>query len=163
MKKIDLFYHLPTNEYLNKQEVRKLYYNISVPNRDWDEEIYEIFNVLPVYEDEVPESTTDYYYRINDKPTIKEDYHLYEYTKYNYDKVALQTQYDAAWQDVRSKRNALLQETDWTQLPDSPLSDDDKLFYREYRQELRDITKYGNIEDVEWPVDPYKDLLVSII
>ena len=64
---------------------------------------------------------------------------------------------------MRSKRNALLQETDWTQLPDSPLSDDDKLFYREYRQELRDITKYGNIEDVEWPVDPYKDLLVSII
>ena len=43
------------------------------------------------------------------------------------------------WQ-VRQKRNQLLAECDWTQSPDSPLSDSDKTAWATYRQSLRDIT-----------------------
>ena len=38
-----------------------------------------------------------------------------------------------------SQRNWLLASSDWTQLPDSPLDDDTKKQWREYRQKLRDF------------------------
>lgn len=162
MKKIDLFYHTPTDEYLNKQEVRKIYYHISLPNV-WNEEIFELLNVIPVYEDHEPDTTSSQYCRLNDTPTVKDNYHLFEYSIFEYDNNQLQTQNEGKWQEIRSQRNSLLQETDWTQLPDSPLSDDDRMFYQEYRQELRDITKNSDPNNIVWPIDPYKDLLLSVL
>lgn len=44
-------------------------------------------------------------------------------------------------ESLRFIRNTLLNESDWTQLPDSPLSDQDKLIWQKYRQQLRDCTK----------------------
>lgn len=41
-------------------------------------------------------------------------------------------------QEIISKRNNLLSQSDWTQLPDVPLEIQTK--YKEYRQALRDIT-----------------------
>jgi len=59
------------------------------------------------------------------------------------------------WDMIRSERGALLSACDWTQLADSPLSDELKLSYQEYRQELRDITEsYGSADDVVWPSEP---------
>lgn len=40
---------------------------------------------------------------------------------------------------VRSRRNALLNTSDWTQMPDSPLSEDKKNEWKIYRQQLRDL------------------------
>ena len=40
---------------------------------------------------------------------------------------------------MRNKRNALLVQSDWTQMPDSPLSDSKKQEWATYRQELRDF------------------------
>ena len=37
------------------------------------------------------------------------------------------------------ERNELLKETDWTQLPDVPLTQEDKKLYRKYRQYLREL------------------------
>ena len=42
---------------------------------------------------------------------------------------------------VRHHRDMLLMESDWTQMPDSPLSDSKKAEWATYRQALRDITK----------------------
>ena len=42
---------------------------------------------------------------------------------------------------VRHHRDMLLMESDWTQMPDSPLSDSKKAEWATYRQKLRDITK----------------------
>lgn len=42
--------------------------------------------------------------------------------------------------DFIEARNLVLSRTDWTQLPDAPLSADLKEEYRVYRQALRDIT-----------------------
>lgn len=40
---------------------------------------------------------------------------------------------------MRNKRNALLVQSDWTQMPDSPLSDSKKQEWATYRQALRDF------------------------
>ena len=40
---------------------------------------------------------------------------------------------------VRAQRNSRLAETDWAILPDSPLSDEDKTVYQNYRNALRDV------------------------
>jgi hypothetical protein len=57
--------------------------------------------------------------------------------------------YERASEWVRLKRNTLLAETDWTQLPDSPV---DPKAVQVYRQELRDITKQAGFPfKVVWP------------
>lgn len=43
-------------------------------------------------------------------------------------------------QALREMRQVLLKESDWTQMPDSPLSEEVKNDWRIWRQELRDIT-----------------------
>jgi hypothetical protein len=39
---------------------------------------------------------------------------------------------------MRHDRNRLLAESDWTQMPDSPLTDDQRAAWATYRQALRD-------------------------
>lgn len=59
------------------------------------------------------------------------------------------------WADLRAKRDALLAACDWTQIADSPLSDEVKAAWRTYRQALRDLPE--NTQDpavVSWPVAP---------
>ena len=58
--------------------------------------------------------------------------------------------YKHCWQDVRTKRNRLLQETDYMGNADYPITDE----WRIYRQSLRDITEQGNPFDVIWPNKP---------
>jgi hypothetical protein len=56
---------------------------------------------------------------------------------------------------ARSKRDALLAASDWTQLPDSPLSADARAAWATYRQALRDITDQKGFPGViEWPEAP---------
>ena len=54
--------------------------------------------------------------------------------------------------EVRTKRNTLLAETDWTQVPDAPV---DQAAWRTYRQALRDVTAQPSFpHDITWPVKP---------
>lgn len=56
---------------------------------------------------------------------------------------------------IREERNKLLAESDWTQLPDTGLSDEKKLAWRNYRQNLRDLM--DGLDDpaaVVWPERP---------
>ena len=49
---------------------------------------------------------------------------------------------------VRDRRNKLLQVSDWTQMPDSPLSESKKTEWATYRQQLRDMmSSYTDNED----------------
>jgi hypothetical protein len=55
--------------------------------------------------------------------------------------------------DLREVRNAMLAETDWTQLGD--VSEGVKSAWQPYRQALRDITEScTSLDDVEWPEKP---------
>lgn len=54
--------------------------------------------------------------------------------------------------NVRTERNRLLAESDWTQLPDSP---PDPLVWGLYRKALRDLpTQSGFPWDIVWPTQP---------
>jgi hypothetical protein len=66
----------------------------------------------------------------------------------------IQEENEYKWIEIRNKRNRLLFECDWTQLPDSPLSEDKRLEWKTYRQELRDITNYTSPDEVIWPNEP---------
>jgi len=56
------------------------------------------------------------------------------------------------WNEIRSKRNGFLSQSDWTQLEDSK---ENKGAWAVYRQELRDIPQTSSTpQDVIWPVPP---------
>lgn len=57
-------------------------------------------------------------------------------------------------QDVRRKRNTLLASTDWTVLPDSPLTNEKQAEYIAYRQALRDMAALPEFPDVNFPEKP---------
>ncbi len=65
-----------------------------------------------------------------------------------------QEETDSLWQNIRNQRNFFLQKSDWTQLPDSPLSEEKKEDWRFYRQSLRDITNQANPKWIIWPIEP---------
>ena len=59
-----------------------------------------------------------------------------------------------AWPNARSQRNGLLYQSDWTQLPDTKLTDEQKATWATYRQALRDITKQTDPLNIVWPTPP---------
>lgn len=64
-------------------------------------------------------------------------------------------QENLAISDVSSKRQKLLSSSDWTQIPDNPLTSEQKALWAQYRQELRDITSQeGYPFSVIWPTKP---------
>ena len=57
--------------------------------------------------------------------------------------------------EILKQRSIVLSATDWTQVPDSPLSAEKKLAWAEYRQAWRDITSQpGFPDDVAIPTPP---------
>lgn len=59
------------------------------------------------------------------------------------------------WEMIRIERDAQLNESDYTQMPDYELSNKDE--WANYRQQLRDIPKiFSNPESVVWPKIPNK-------
>tara|TARA_Y100000004_G_scaffold97319_1_gene108934 strand:- start:440 stop:739 length:300 start_codon:yes stop_codon:yes gene_type:complete len=66
--------------------------------------------------------------------------------------------FDRAMADLRQRRNSLLLSSDWTQLPDTTLTNTQKQSWMQYRTELRNITNgLTTVEDVNgvsFPVKP---------
>jgi hypothetical protein len=63
-----------------------------------------------------------------------------------------QLSYEQQLTFIRDHRNALLKESDWTQVADSPV---DKQAWAEYRQQLRDYPNTWTPSDkVEFPATP---------
>ena len=54
------------------------------------------------------------------------------------------------WENVRSQRNQKLAETDYLALSDNTLADNMKT----YRQELRDVPKQSDPDNITWPTKP---------
>ena len=60
-----------------------------------------------------------------------------------------------AWTALRTERNARLAACDWTQMPDSPLSQAARASWSDYRQSLRDLPENAtDPTQVTWPVSP---------
>lgn len=59
------------------------------------------------------------------------------------------------WEALRAARNAKLAACDWTQMSDSPLSQEVKTAWWTYRQSLRDLPQdTTDPDDVTWPTPP---------
>jgi len=57
--------------------------------------------------------------------------------------------------DVLPKRQRLLYQSDWTQIPNNPLTAEQQTAWATYRQELRDIPQQSGYPfNVVWPVAP---------
>lgn len=55
----------------------------------------------------------------------------------------------------RAQRDARLSACDWTQMVDSPLSEEEKAAYQTYRQALRDVPQQeGFPTSIQWPEEP---------
>lgn len=86
------------------------------------------------------------HHELPEKPT---KYHVFDYAvKQWIDRRTPETER----QRVRFVRNQLLTESDWTQLPDVPLST--KEAWAAYRQALRDITEQPDPFNITWPAVP---------
>jgi hypothetical protein len=66
--------------------------------------------------------------------------------------------FDRAMADLRIKRDRLLAASDWTQLPDTTLTNTQKQSWMQYRTELRNITDglktVADVNGVSFPVKP---------
>jgi len=66
--------------------------------------------------------------------------------------------HDLFMAEVRAIRDDKLNKSDWTQMPDSPLSDVEKGWWATYRQQLRDlpqnVSDITSLDDVVWPIPP---------
>jgi hypothetical protein len=59
------------------------------------------------------------------------------------------------WTALRAERRTRLAACDWTQLPDTPLTEEQKATWSVYRQALRDLpANTTDIYNIEWPVLP---------
>ena len=68
---------------------------------------------------------------------------------YNPDERALEREAD----EVRTQRDALLADSDWSVLPDAPVTDEQA--WKDYRQALRDVPQQNGFPtDIDWPVKP---------
>tara|TARA_R110000737_G_scaffold211194_1_gene228795 strand:- start:104 stop:310 length:207 start_codon:yes stop_codon:yes gene_type:complete len=60
--------------------------------------------------------------------------------------------------NTKNMRNNLLRLSDYTQFNDSPLSDEKKVAWATYRQELRDLMSnlddLDHVDEVTWPIEP---------
>lgn len=57
--------------------------------------------------------------------------------------------------ETRESRAYALSQCDWTQVPDAPLTAEQKAAWAAYRQELRDLTtQEGFPWNVTWPTKP---------
>lgn len=73
------------------------------------------------------------------------------YVSYN----VIQRPQDVAEENIRKKRDEKLATCDWTQIPDSPLTDEKKAEWATYRQALRDITADSDFPyNITWPTEP---------
>lgn len=57
-------------------------------------------------------------------------------------------------ESIRTTRNHLLTDSDWTQVGDSPISAEKKEEWKTYRQTLRDITTVDDLQEIVWPEKP---------
>lgn len=158
-----------TGEVKNQGEVRKMFSTTSLP-RVWNDTIHEELGIDPIFEGSQATGGTVYQYSV--QQGIEEIDGKW-YTKYvlgpifsdytdeegNTVTAAQQkTDYEARKDSeqgasVRSQRDQLLKESDWTQGKD--ISESISTPWAAYRQELRDVpTQEGFPWTITWPTQP---------
>ena len=157
-----------TGEVKTQGEWRAVFKNMSLP-RVWKDATLETLNLDPVLPGS-PATVTAFQISVRDG--VEQDSNGNWVEKYvaqdmfasddDGTKAEKETAYQATLdsntaETHRTTRNKLLADTDWTQINDSPLSNEDKTAWATYRQELRalsDLDAWPNLEEEDWPVAP---------
>ena len=140
--------------------------NVSLP-ASLSAEDFDALGIDPVFEGPQPELTPPYDVAFRDGVVkIKDQW----YTKYSVGPVfedytdkdgvehtaadqlaAYKARLDEGqWEQVRNQRNQKLADSDWTQLPDSPLTNVEQTKWAERRQWLRDVTSQSDPWNIQW-------------
>lgn len=56
--------------------------------------------------------------------------------------------------EARVDRDLMLRASDWTQMPDAPMSESTRASWSEYRRTLRDLPQQAGFPDCAWPIAP---------
>lgn len=159
-----------TGEVKNQGQIRRDNPNVSLP-RVWNANVCEVLGIDPVLASPKPDTTGDYKVVVRNGVTqdannnwvyawVERDM-FSEYTDEEgvvHTKAEQETAYqtkldDEAGERVRSERDRLLAETDWTGLSDVTMT----AAMATYRQALRDITAHADfpyLNDEDWPQKP---------
>jgi hypothetical protein len=62
------------------------------------------------------------------------------------------------WNSIRDERNKLLTQTDYTDLPNTPITTQCRNNFITYRQALRDITNQSDPYNIVWPTIPQYEI-----
>jgi hypothetical protein len=87
-------------------------------------------------------------------PTLSGSVYVQTYNITDADEETINKRREIKWSEVRSNRDSLLSECDWTQFNDSPISGSTLTDWQTYRQSLRDITNQSDPYDITWPNRP---------
>lgn len=127
--------------------------NISFPTIISDS-LLESFNIYQVemknsgYDNDDTKDVTEV------TPTLSGSIYMQTYTISDADTETINKRREIKWSEVRSGRDSLLSESDWTQFNDSPISGSTLTDWQTYRQSLRDITNQSDPYDITWPNIP---------
>ena len=127
--------------------------NISFPTIISDS-LLESFNIYQVemknsgYDNDDTKDVTEV------TPTLSGSIYIQTYTISDADTETISKRREIKWSEVRSGRDSLLSESDWTQFNDSPISGSTLTDWQTYRQSLRDITNQSDPYDITWPNIP---------
>lgn len=153
------FRHNQTGQIFNGEpELRMAYSNISFPTI-LDENALQVANVSLVIE--TPPPTITQLQRVDyDGVQFVDGQWRDVWSVHNkYDDPTQQAAWEAEcletqWGVVRDQRNLLLSETDYTDLPNTPITPECKAEFIAYRQTLRDITNQSDPYNIIWPQIP---------
>lgn len=122
--------------------------------------VYFFDNIVEQEVMRMNEQQTIYVYDMY-KVTIENRPNLEEDIEDNFDmwlQFAKDCEYEKLAAEIRTKRDKLLTETDWTQVTDTVLNTEKQQEYKEYRQQLRDITEQEEFPyAVVFPEKPLKE------
>jgi hypothetical protein len=130
-------------------QLRAAFPNVSLPSELTDESLIEwdMHVVIPTI------MPNDYTKHITEgTPVLTDGVYYQNWIQTNASQNEIDYRVENQWFIVRTQRNELLSECDWTQLADIP--SETKELWQTYRQTLRDITSQSNPFSINWPVKP---------
>jgi hypothetical protein len=132
-------------------QLRKDYPNTSFPERLTDSILLE----YSIYVVNLVNIQSDYTKNYSEgTPVLIEDQYYQNWIVTDATQEEIDQRLQTQWIQVRYDRNQYLQECDWTQLSDSPLTVEEKAAWATYRQELRDVTLQPDPFNITWPTKP---------
>lgn len=117
-------------------------------------DLLQSYNVYPVelkssgYDNDDTKDVTEV------TPTLSGSVYVQTYEITDADTETINKRKEIKWSEIRSTRNTLLSESDWTQFQDSPITGSSLTDWQTYRQSLRDVTTQSDPYDITWPNKP---------